>query len=246
MHFSFRFLTQQIEKLIAFFLPAQCLLCHLTSNDKLICEHCQKALLQPRTCCLYCGLSLTNSQPFCGDCLNKKHLFTQLHALASYQPPYAKLIKQLKYKKQLTTGELLGQLLSHSILARFSSSELKQFDYIIAVPLHNKKLRQRGFNQAQLIAEVVAKQLNIPLLVDAISRNKATQVQEGLSVSKRKRNLQGAFSVRQNAQWQGKHILVLDDVVTTGATINSLSQCLLTKNVASITVLCICRTALHR
>lgn len=199
-------------------------------------------MLQPRVCCQHCGLSLTRSQLFCGDCLKQKHHFTKLYALASYHPPYPTLIKQLKYEKQLIAGELLGQLLVKSISSQFNHDEIADFDYLIAVPLHYKKLRQRGFNQAQLIAEIVSKKLNIPLLQGAVERNKETQPQEGLSISKRRKNLRAAFIANKNSMLQGKNIVLLDDVVTTGATINSLCQCLLAEKVSSITVFCICRT----
>ncbi len=113
---------------------------------------------------------------------------------------------------------------------------------MIAVPLHHKKLRQRGFNQAALIAEAVAKQLSIPVLKDAIQRHKETLPQENLSINKRKKNLHGAFHIHDNVHLQNKHIAIIDDVVTTGATINSLCQSLLKAGVASITVFCISRT----
>lgn len=224
------------------FLPAQCLICQLSSHNQLICVHCRQALLQPRSCCQYCGLSLPTPADFCGDCIKQTHLFSRLHALASYHSPYPKLIKQLKYEKRLIAGELLGQLLALSLAQHFNEQEIKRFDYLLAIPLHHKKLRQRGFNQAQLIANVVSAQLTIPLLPESVQRDKDTQPQEGLSRAKRRANLRAAFSVNKNSLLQGKHIAVLDDVVTTGATINSLCQCLLAENVASITVFCICRT----
>jgi ComF family protein len=203
-------------------------------------------MLQPRTCCQYCGLSLLTTQPFCGDCLTHEHLFTQLHALSSYQAPYPKLIKQLKYSHQLIAGELLGQLLALSIASHFSKQQIARINYLIAVPLHPKKLRQRGFNQAQLIAKVVSTHLNITLLTGAIERKKETQAQEGLSIAKRRKNLRAAFAVTKNTHLQGKHIAIVDDVVTTGATINSLCQCLQAQKVASISVFCICRTDVRK
>jgi len=239
---AFYFIKQKLEKAVEHLLPAQCLLCALPSHNKLICSYCQKALSQPRACCLYCGLSLSSSQPFCGDCLKQKHLFTKLHALAGYQSPYSILIKQLKYENKLIAGELLGQLLVDSIASHFSSDEIGEFDYLIAVPLHDKKLRRRGFNQAQLIADIVSRQLKIPLLANTIERSKETQAQEGLSISKRRKNLRAAFTVNKNNLLQGKKVALLDDVVTTGATINSLCKCLLAEQVASISVFCICRT----
>ncbi|MFT6987477.1 MAG: ComF family protein [Psychromonas sp.] len=245
MNSAFYFIKKQLKQLIERVLPAQCLLCGLPSHNKLICPYCQKEMLQARVCCQYCGLSLTNSQLFCGDCVKQKHLFTKLHALASYQPPYPTLIKQLKYEHKLISGELLGQLLADSIASHFSGDQITGFDYLIAVPLHSKKLRQRGFNQAQLIADIVSRQLKIPLLANSVKRNKETQAQEGLSISKRRKNLRAAFTANKNSPLQGKHIALLDDVVTTGATIDSLCHCLLAEKVSSITVFCICRTDPH-
>ena len=238
-------ITQQIKKWVELLLPAQCLVCALKSNNKLICHHCEKKILTKRAYCLHCALPLNKNADYCGDCLKKNYLFSHIHALGDYINPLSILVKQLKYQQQLVAGELLAELLIKSVLCRYTKQQLSAFDYLLAVPLHPKKLQQRGFNQAKIIAEVLAKQLHIPLLLDAVSRNKVTMPQEGLSIRQRKQNLQGAFSVNKAIQWQGKHIVLLDDVDTTGATINSLSQCLLAEKVASITVLCICRTPLH-
>lgn len=225
-------------------LPAQCLLCHLPSNDKLICDHCQKELKQTRACCQHCGLSLPISQPFCGDCIKRSHQFTQLHALADYHPPFSILIKQLKYKKNLLAGELLGQIMIQSVRQRFSNNEIQQIDYLLPVPLHQKKQRQRGFNQAQIVSQYLSKQLTIPLLVDTIQRHKETAPQEGLSVQKREQNLHNAFAISAGQQHilKDSYIVIIDDVVTTGSTVNSLCQLLRQAGVKRIDIWCVCRT----
>ena len=239
-------LKLKIGRIIEHLLPAQCLLCCLPSNNKLICKHCQDSLLQDRPCCQRCGLPLNKSQPFCGDCLKKEYAFTQLHALADYQKPYSTLLKKFKYTKQLINGELLAELLIQSITHNVSKQQLSQIDYLLPVPLHNKKHQQRGFNQAQLLAEKISKQLNIPVLVEAIKRQKKTDPQEGLSLSKRKNNLRNAFITtgKQQAKLSGSYIVIIDDVVTTGATVNSLSQVLLNTGVQRVDVWCVCRTVL--
>jgi ComF family protein len=229
-------------------LPSQCLLCHLPSQQSLICDSCYQATLVERQCCLHCGCGLNSTQPFCGECLKHTFDFNQLHAVASYQKPFPELIKQLKYQHQLIYADLLGLLLASSIKRRYDNEYLQQIDYLIPVPLHITKLRQRGFNQAQLICDALLKHLDIPTLNEPfIVRNKLTIAQEGLTRIQRSKNLRDAFSLTDAGikMLKGKNIVLIDDVVTTGATINSLCQRLLKVNVNNIDVWCICRTELE-
>jgi ComF family protein len=241
-----QFIQQTFKHLIEQALPAQCLLCQLSSDNKLICENCQKALIQPRSCCQCCGLALPNSLPFCGNCLKQTHRFTQLHAISDYLPPYPEMIKKFKYSKQLIQGELLGELMVQSLHLNFSSQQINAVDYLLAVPLHKQKHRQRGFNQAQLIANVVAKQLDISVLGTIVERHKQTTAQENLSAQQRKKNLNNAFSINAGHQHNlsGAYVVIIDDVVTTGATVNSLCQTLLAEGVRRVDIWCICRTTL--
>jgi ComF family protein len=241
-------ITQQVNKLIELLLPAQCLVCALKSNNKLICLYCEKKILLERTYCKHCALSLIKNADYCGDCLKKNNFFHHIHALGDYKKPLSLLIKQLKYQQQLIAGELLASLLIKSVLSRYSKQQLSEFDYLLAVPLHPKKLKQRGFNQAQIICDHLCKRLDIPLLENCITRRKETTAQEGLSIQKRKVNLSGAFACNKNnpQKISGKSILIIDDVVTTGATINSLCQLLKEEEVNIITVFCISRTALDK
>ena len=236
---------QNLNHLLELILPAQCLLCRLPSNNKLICAHCQKALSEERTCCLRCGLDLSKSQHFCGNCLKQNHRFTQLHALANYQKPYSTLLKKFKYNKQLINGELLAELLTTSITRNIATEQRAEVDYLLAVPLHKQKHQQRGFNQSQLLAQRISKQLQIPL-INAVKRQKQTRAQENLSLKKRESNLKNAFAIlpKQRSKLPGSYIVIIDDVVTTGATVNSLCQILLQAGVRRIDVWCICRTEL--
>jgi len=248
MKINWRLLVNKFQFLVEQTLPARCLLCHLSSNQKLICQYCNDALSIPRPCCLHCGLSLSKTQAFCGDCLKQKHSFTQLHAIANYQTPYPTLIKKFKYTKQLIFGELLADLLLESIQSNISPTQLSTIDYLLPVPLHKKKLYQRGFNQAQLLAEKLAKQLHIPILTKTVSRAKETVAQENLSLTERKKNLSKAFdiSVNKKQNIQGRRIIIIDDVVTTGATVNSLAKALLQAGAKQIDIWCLCRTSLPK
>jgi ComF family protein len=241
-----QFIQQTFNHFIERSLPSQCLLCQLSSDNKLICGNCQKALIQPRPCCQCCGLALPNSLVFCGDCLKKGHRFTQLHAISDYLPPYPEMIKKFKYSKQLIHGELLGELMVQSLNFNFSTQQINAVDYLIPVPLHKQKHRQRGFNQAQLIANVVAKQLDISVLCTMVNRHKQTTAQENLSAAQRKKNLNNAFSINTDPQYNlaGAYVVIIDDVVTTAATANSLCQTLLAEGVRRVDIWCICRTTL--
>ena len=242
---SFHYYWQQLFEAC---LPSLCLLCYLPSKGSLICEHCNEAILTERQYCLHCGCGLTQTQDFCGDCLQHTFEFTQLHAVAGYHPPFPQLIKQLKYHHHLLYADLLGRLLAESLLQRYSETQLQEIDYLIPVPLHKQKQRKRGFNQAQLIMESLIEKLPLNIASTTIVRNKFTNAQEGLTRRQRAVNLKNAFSLDRNTahHLKGKHIVLIDDVVTTGATINSLCQCLLNDaKVKRIDVWCICRTELQ-
>ncbi|MCK5819548.1 MAG: ComF family protein [Psychromonas sp.] len=189
-------------------------------------------------------MSLPKSQVFCGYCLKQPHHFSSIHAIGDYVSPLSSLIKKFKYSKSLLEGELLGILLVRSILFNFSDNKIGAVDYLLPVPLHLDKLRKRGFNQAELIAQVVSKALRIPILYNTAIRNKNTVAQEGLSLYQRKKNLNGAFFIKNNQALKNKHIVIIDDVVTTGATVNSLCKALIEKNVKQLDIWCISRTAL--
>lgn len=253
------FIKQQLSRLVEFILPAQCLLCGLKNvpcdNTKvqhtnnsietgLICAICLDSMIKERACCQHCSLALPKAQAFCGDCLKHPHHFSSIHAIGDYSSPFSSLIKKFKYSKSLLEGELLGILLVRSILFNFSDNKIGDVDYLLPVPLHRDKLRKRGFNQALLIAQVVSKALTIPILDNTVIRNKKTIPQEGLLLNERKKNLKGAFSVKNTQTLKDKHIVIIDDVVTTAATVNSLCKVLIEKNAKQVDVWCISRTAL--
>lgn len=244
----FKLITEKSKQLIELLLPAQCLVCALKSNNKLICHYCEKMILSERAYCLHCALPLSKTSDYCGDCLKKNYSFTHIHALGDYKKPLSMLIKQLKYQQQLIAGELLAYLLTKSILSRYTKQQLIQFDYLLPVPLHIKKLQQRGFNQTKIICDQLSKFLTISLLDDHIIRAKETIAQEGLSIEKRRRNLVNAFSINKASTTgiTGKNIVIIDDVVTTGATINSLCKLLEKEGANSISIFCISRTAINK
>lgn len=247
MRYFLGHIYQQSQRLLEACLPSHCLLCDLPSKQSLICTFCYNAILAERPCCLHCGSGLTQSQNFCGECLKHPFYFQQLHAIANYESPFPELIKQLKYNNQLLYADLLGLLLASSIKQRYTEQQLQEIDFLLPVPLHIKKHRKRGFNQAQLISDALIKHLPLPTIADSpLIRNKFTHAQEDLNRKQRTLNLKQAFSLNEQSSisLKGKYIVLVDDVVTTGATINSLCQCLLDAEVSRIDVWCISRTEL--
>jgi len=242
-----KYCCTQGRRLFEAFLPSRCLLCHLPSQGALLCHDCHDAVMHHRPCCQHCGCGLNQDQEVCGECLRHRVEFTQLHAIASYQAPFPALIKQLKYHQRLLYADLLGQLLAESVSARYTIQDLQRIDYIMPVPLHPQKQRKRGFNQAQVISQALSQHLPLTQLNNVITRNKTTTPQEGLTRPQRQRNLKNAFSIHPHnpIDLTGKYIVLIDDVVTTGATMNSLCDCLLKAHVARIDVWCICRTELQ-
>ena len=170
----------------------------------------------------------------CERCLAAPPPHDRLHALYSYQPPVANMLKQFKYAQQLQFANFFaGQLAS--LIANCS------FDYLIAMPLHAERQRARGYNQAALITRALSNQTRIPLFT-AVSRIKSTLPQTTLSAKARAKNLANAFQCQ--ASLDGKRVAVIDDVLTTGATVKSISHALRKAGAEEITVYCCAKAEL--
>ena len=153
-----------------------------------------------------------------------------------YASPLKELIGHLKFHGNLSYTPLLAQTFINSLKHRKNNLP----ECIIPVPLHQQRLRERGFNQALELARIIAKQLHIPVDYTLCQRNKATPFQSGLSAKQRKQNLKGAFSVEKTRLY--KHVAIFDDVVTTGTTVNELAKQLRQSGVETIEVWAIART----
>ena len=143
------------------------------------------------------------------------------------------LIHRLKYKDQTELGFVLGGLLSERLLA---SSFYLPADIVIPVPLHPKRERSRGYNQAAFIAQGIASSLHVPLNIKLLIRNKATGTQTKKNRYSRFENMKSVFHVPNAAAILGKHIILVDDVITTGATLEACGQVLLAAGASKISI----------
>jgi ComF family protein len=157
----------------------------------------------------------------CGACQKQPPAFARTVALYRYAPPVDHFIRALKFHQQLGLARLLGERLARRLVRETSPPDL-----IIPVPLHGARLRERGYNQALEIARPVARALNIPLDFHSLLRVRATAPQTGMTIEARRKNLRGAFALRGNTAVQNLRVALVDDVMTTGSTVQAAAQCL--------------------
>lgn len=216
-------------------LPGRCLLClgdtH-THDD--ICAPCRQELPWLAQHCSRCALPLAHDA-ICGQCQRTPPLFDECIAVWEYAYPLDQMISRFKYQGRRLEGSLLSELALDRI------RRAPRPDVIAAVPMHWRRRLQRGFNQADIIARCWASALDIPLF-DGLHRLHYNPPQQGLNAKQRQRNLQTAFGLRHSDFLAGKHIALVDDVVTTAATANSVAAILRKAGARRISVWCLART----
>ncbi|MDE2366210.1 MAG: ComF family protein [Betaproteobacteria bacterium] len=210
-----------------------CLLCGAESRDD-FCDPCRHDLPHlTRDHCMVCTLPLTGSR-ICGACLANPPAFDRSVAALEYAFPVDALLHALKYQANLAMARVLADLLA----ARIDPVDLP--DRIVPMPLHSARLHERGFNQALEIARRVSKKTGVALLPDVCQRVRDTPSQTGLPWKEREQNIRGAFTCETSLE--GKHIAVLDDVMTTGSTLNELAKVLRKRGATRVSGWIVART----
>jgi ComF family protein len=222
------------NQLVVFNLFSQsCYLCG-NSSSQAICNACLKDLPYQTSACLNCATSL-DEVGICPECKQNPPPYTHTQALFSYTYPIDKLIKLAKFHQNLTILKLLGKL-----MAQHLSMEPRP-DVLIPVPLHSKRLRQRGYNQSLVLAKMIAKESGIPINTRVCKRSKYTRAQTSLlDAQQRYENLANAFKIKKiPSTWQ--HIVLIDDVMTTGTTVTQLALAFKAAGISQIDVWCCAR-----
>lgn len=221
--------------------PPSCILCgDLTDTGRDLCQGCEGDLSSTTPACPICALPIPHRSPKlpCGRCLRKRPLFERCLAPYRYLPPADELIGGLKFNGRLSHARIMGELLANYVRTQLTPDNYPQA--LIPVPLHPHRLRERGFNQAVELARPVARRLNIPLRWRLCQRQVPTSPQTGLSAVERRRNLRNAFRV---SDLRGiRQVALIDDVITTGATVTELTRTLLRAGAARVEVWAFCRT----
>ena len=198
-------------------LPLRCLVCNEAGADGHdICADCQRVLPWNQSACARCGLPMPEPVAACGRCLRKPPPLDRVHAAFRYGFPVDQLLPRLKFHHDLAAGRELAEAMRVA-LADTLSIESERPQALIPVPLHSRRLRQRGYNQALELARPLASHFAIPLLAGALGRVRDIAPQSGLGALARRRNPRGAFAV--GSETLPAHVALVDDVMTTGATL---------------------------
>lgn len=233
-------MKKHIRKLLNWVLPSCCELCHLATRGNCLCARCQNDFSKTKPSCEICqaGLALDGT---CGECIKLQPSFDKVYTLGDYQGSLAKLITSLKFQGKLSCGRALSELWIKALPEFYPQKDFPSL--IIPIPLHKKRLRERGFNQSLEIAKPIGKQFKIPVDKFSCLRIKATAPQLSLPQKERKKNLAHAFKIQKPINT--KHVAIFDDVFTTGHTINTLAAELKQQGVQRIDVWCCARTQLR-
>lgn len=224
------------RRLLASALPGSCLLCGADSPTSLICAACEADLpTLPSALCPLCNEQTTHGER-CGACLKEAPHFERTSARFRYDFPVDRIIHALKYGHQLAVADwLAGQMLD-----ALTTAEL---ELIIPLPLHSARLRERGFNQSVEIAGRLGKRLKLPVDRSTVLRTRATPPQAELPLKERHKNVRGAFECR--GDFSGQRILLVDDVMTTGATLNECARVLKLHGASTVHVAVAARALKH-
>jgi ComF family protein len=215
------------DDLLDFVYPQHCAICkkHLRREEKDICQVCWNSLVTlTDPFCPYCKSFIEEEDTECSFCksageFSEDHKILLVRSLGRFDEYYKELIHRFKYGKKIPLGKRLGRRLGETIN---DDSIFLKSDFLIPVPLHKSRYRERGFNQSEIIAEEISKATGLPFLKDMLKRKKNTKDQTNLSPQEREKNVRGAFVVTEPEMINGKKIILVDDVITTGAT---LSEC---------------------
>ena len=229
-----------LGRLLQFFLPSQCPCCEqfLEEKQQGLCPSCLSTVrwIEPPLCTV-CGSPFAAPEAGehpCGTCLTKRRYFTTARALGSYQGVLQEAIHRWKYEERMSITRLFGQWMTDGLQRYWGVSS---FDLLIPVPLHAGRLRERGFNQSLLLATEISHKTGIPCEKRLLQKIKPTVPQIHLSGGEREKEIKEAFRVVHDDRIQKKVILLIDDVFTTGATVNECSKILLASGAHRVDVL---------
>ncbi len=241
----FKDLVQGLKSLVY---PPHCLVCwnHVTAHSPGpgVCPPCQAAIIANRPpFCRKCSrhLGAHINQRHCRQCRNAKPSFDFAWSACLYEDPLKELIHRFKYGQKTQLRRLFAEIIVSFI--KEYDLDIAQFDVIVPIPLSSTRSRERGYNQAQLLAQELAKAFSIPLAENNLQRIRHTDPQSLLDEKQRWTNIKGAFTIRKLKNLRRKNILLVDDLLTTGATASEAARTLKDAGVGTVGVLTLAITA---
>ncbi len=229
-----------MDNFISWLLPHVCIVCmQYTNTQQDICAHCVLLLPFLNHACVKCGdynLSLTLTT--CSKCIAKNLQFDKFVAPFYYEPPIKRLIQTGKFKNRPYNLNILTRFLIKKIQSSYTKKTLPTL--LLPVPMHYKNLKKRGFNQSIIIANTLSQHLNIPTISNLLIKKKLTAKQSALRLQKRLKNINNAFKLTRVLP--ETNIAIIDDVLTTGATINAIADLCKNNGATFIHAWCLART----
>ena len=229
-------IVERFDWLVDWLYPPRCRGCggRIHGRDaECFCAACWRQIqLVAHPLCDICGRPFpdtSGADHTCGACLSRTPRFTQARAWACYpreeaaEHPLRQVIQKFKYGRKVSLGKPLGRLLAQGCRPFLDEWSV---DVIVPVPLHRKRLRWRGFNQSVLLGRQLSRVYNLPMDPFVLIRNLETPPQTQLSEAERRRNVRGVFSLNPEKSVENRSVLLIDDVYTSGATVNECSRCL--------------------
>ena len=216
-------------------LPWRCLLCGAPGADGVdLCTDCAAELPRNRSCCARCALPLAVPAALCGECQRHPPPWDAAWSPFRYGWPLDRLESRYKFGADLAAGRVL------SLLWQREPCPIRLPQLLLSVPLHHSRLRRRGYNQALELARPLARAAGVPLRHDALLRRRSTAAQTELDALARRRNVHGAFALREGIALPA-HVAILDDVMTTGATLAECARVLRRAGVQRVDVWALAR-----
>ncbi len=222
-------LAALFDPFLSLLYPPRCLVCRMLGESGLCGDCAARIVPLADPLCPACGHSLAGRDGGCGDCAQRRPAFVRARALGAYEGVLRDAVHQFKYRDRPQLALPLGRLLAESARAQSPALNGLRFDALLPVPMHQARQRVRGYNQAERLARVVGAELGLPLPEGVLTRARAARAQVGMAAGERRTNLVGAFAVCRPEWVQGKTLLLIDDVMTTGS---SLHECAVVLKVA--------------
>jgi len=226
--------------------PEDCQICKnaLLLTEESICRSCFTLLknIEPPAC-TGCGIELApygKQTHKCSYCKRKHYAFDEMLTLFRYEEKFKKIIHEVKFHRKFWILDIFRKKLKRHIKQQWADNAIP--DTLIPVPLDKKRLQERKFNQSLLLAKIVSSELNAPIRNDVLVRNKSHKPQSWLSRKERLKNTLEAFDIRPKASIDGKWILLIDDVITTGSTVQACAKKLKENGARKVSVLTLART----
>ena len=238
-------MKRALKGLVDIIFPPRCLTCEaILDHEQNIpfCPVCYSKIHIINTpLCTCCGIPFAGADGgnhICGDCIVSKSYFSVARAVGRYETTLLEAIHRFKYNGKIFMGEVLGKLMAEFEYPLFSIGD---YSLIMPVPLHPKKLRQRGFNQSVILAREISRNFSLSLDFLTLKRHIYTEPQISLGKRERGSNVHGVFSVTDPGRINGQRIILVDDVYTSGSTVKECARVLMKNKAATVAVLTLAR-----